>query len=149
MSEMRQERGQMGKANGILSKSGSQSSNSPMPGYICRSKKIAGSALPLLSRSSDNSVSDAQKSRSMCGCAGTLAEDWLEVENQLQERLRLKSWQSGLTSDSQVAQTPSPTHRAPGIPGKRSNLTLSSPTVSTMVCHHLNTFEYRESCCTS
>jgi len=50
-----------------------------------------------LSRSSDNSVSDAQKSRLMYGCAGTLAEDWLEVENQVQERLTLKSWQSGLT----------------------------------------------------
>ena len=78
----------------------------------------------------------------MCECAGTLAEGWLEVENQPQERLTLKSWQSGLPSDSQVAQTPSPTHRAPGTPGKRSNLTLSSPTVSTMVCHHLSTFEY-------
>ena len=44
MSEMRQERGQMGKANGILSKSGSHQAIHPRLG---RSRKIAESALPL------------------------------------------------------------------------------------------------------
>ena len=98
MSEMRQERGQMGTANGILSKSESHQAIHPCLGTSADQGKSPSQPYHYLNRSSDNSASDAQKSRLMCGCAGTLAEDWLEVENQLQERLTLKeSWQSGLT----------------------------------------------------
>jgi hypothetical protein len=97
MSEMRQERGQMGKANGILSKSGSHQAIHPCRGTSADQGKSPSQPYHCLSRSSDNSVSDVQKSRLMYGCAGTPAEGWLKAEDQLQERLTLKSWQSGLT----------------------------------------------------
>lgn len=65
-------------------------------------------------------------------------------------KLRISSrrgwrWKSlgnqGWPSDNQVAQPPSSAHRTPGMPCKRSNLPLSSPTVTTIVCHHLSTFK--------
>jgi len=107
MSEMRQERGQMGKANGILSKSESHQAIHPCLDTSADEGKSPNQPYHNLNRSSDNSVLDAQKSRLMRGCAGASAGDWLEVENQLQERLTLKSWQSGLTrSHNPLYHTP-------------------------------------------